>query len=154
MDQRCSGRFLGLQWGFFPSLSEKMGRNLQNFRKIPKMSGKKKSIFCRTRAAGYVICTSIQLQHLFFARIFFFWGKFGKIFFDPPAAPGYPQLPPVPCPNLRGLWGGRPLVPKKIQRCLSQAKNAEMHDFLYFDLNGPTVLGQIFGPTVGVFSKP
>jgi hypothetical protein len=43
------------------------------------------------------------------------------------------------------------LVPKKIQRCFSQAKKWEPDDYFYFDPNGPTVLGQIFGSTVGVF---
>jgi hypothetical protein len=64
-----------------------MGRFLEKFRKIPKMSGKKKIIFPQTRAAGYVICTSIQLQHFFFGRICFLWGKLGKIFFDPTNKP-------------------------------------------------------------------
>jgi hypothetical protein len=29
-----------------------------------------------------------------------------------------------------------------------------VNDFFYFDPNGPTVLGQIFGPTVGDFFCP
>jgi hypothetical protein len=52
------------------------------------------------------------------------------------------------------VWGGRPSVPKKIQDYISQAKSREPYDFSYFEPNGPTVLGQIFGSTVGDFSKP
>jgi hypothetical protein len=145
---------LGLKGGFFFVLSEKMVPFLENFGKILKMSGQKKLFFCQTRAAGYFICTSIELQHFFFATIFFFLGKLGKICFGPPEAPGYPQSPRVPCHKTFAIWGGQPLVPKKIQRCFSQVKSREPDDYFYFDSNGPTVLGRIFGPSVGVFSKP
>jgi hypothetical protein len=46
------------------------------------MSDKKKLFFRRTCAVTYVIDTSIQLQHFFFARIFFF-GEFLKYVFWP-----------------------------------------------------------------------
>jgi hypothetical protein len=83
MDQRCSGRFLGLQWGIFFVLGEKMGQYLENIRKIPKMLGKKNIKKFQTHAAEYVICTSMQLQHFFFARIFFFWESWKKYFLTP-----------------------------------------------------------------------
>jgi hypothetical protein len=91
MDRRCSGKFFGVQWGIFFVLSEKMGQNLEHFRKIPKMSGEKKYFFCQTRAVTYFIATLIELQHFFFARIFLFWGKWGKIFFGTRQRSGEPS---------------------------------------------------------------
>jgi hypothetical protein len=118
------------------------------------MSGKKKLFFCRTRAVRCVIGTPIQLQHFFFSKKFFFGGKWGKIFFDPPGGPGYPRLPRVPCPNYFAIWAGRNRVLMSCEGCPTQVKFAEPRFFFYFDQNGLDLFEQIFGSTVGTFSKP
>jgi hypothetical protein len=93
--------------------------------------------------------------NIFFSKRFFFWGEgWEKYVVAPPTpqtGPHYPGLMRTICPDLRAIWGGRPSVPKEIQGCRAQAKSREAYDYFYFDLNGPTVLGQIFGPTVGDF---
>jgi hypothetical protein len=55
---------------------------------------------------------------------------------------------------LFGIYGGRKLVLIKIQGCPTQVKFAEPNFFFYFDQNGLDLFEQIFGSTVGTFSKP
>jgi hypothetical protein len=67
---------------FFFVLGEKMGRNLEKFRKIPKMSGKKKNNFFLNP------CHWIRHLHinpaatLFFWKNIFFLRKVGGFFFS------------------------------------------------------------------------
>ena len=109
-----------------------MGRNLENFRKIPKMSGEKKLFFCQTRAVTCVIDTSIELQHFFFARHFFFWGKWGKIFFDPPRPPRLPPVTPGSVSQFARPLGRSTVGPQKNPRLhFPGQKSGSLRFFLF-----------------------
>jgi hypothetical protein len=74
--------FWAYSGGFFLSLAKKWVDFWKIFEKSQKCRAKK-NIFSRTRAAGYVIRTSIELQHFFSQEYFFPMESWKKYFLTP-----------------------------------------------------------------------
>jgi hypothetical protein len=106
MDQRCSGGFLGLQWGGFFVLSEKWVDFWKNFGKSQKCPAKKnlknsKPVPLHTSFAHQCSCNICFSQKYFFS-----WESWEKYFLAPrlpPATPSYPKFRVTKCWPLRGV---------------------------------------------------
>jgi hypothetical protein len=121
MDRRCSGKFFGVQWGVFFVLSEKMGRNLGNFWKIPKMSGKKKKKIVEPVPLDASFAHQSSCNIFFSKRFFFFGESLEKYVLAPPTPQTGPPLPRVNAHHLSGFarYLGRSTVgPQKNPRVL------------------------------------